>query len=203
MLDLSKLIMYRHRYENFPKYEQEFAGTIHVIAGDTDSFFLQCNNISIHDQLYPAMIRDGLLDTSNYPKEHQLFSNSYKTQLGNVKDECSGKKLIECIFLKPKCYSFKVQDNSEKRRAKGISRREVLRMSHGEYKLVYEMQSAVTKKIRRITSQKHQLNTIEQEKWALSALDNKRAWIDMNNSVPYGHYTITRRLEMPPEPMEY
>jgi len=117
------------------------------------------------------------------------------------------KKSIECIFLKPKCYSFKVQDNSEKRRAKGISRRGVLRMSHGEYKLVYKMQSAVTKKIRRITSQKHQLYTIEQEKWALSALDNKRAWIDMNSSVPYGHYTLTRKLgnssQTPPEPMEY
>ena len=191
VLDLSKLIMYRHRYENFPKYEQEFGGTIRVVSGDTDSFFLKCKGISIHDQLYPAMIRDGLLDTSNYPKDHKLFSNLYKAQLGKVKDECSGKKLMECVFLKPKCYSFKVEGGTEKHRAKGIQRREVQRMTHDEYKTVFEMQRDVTKKVRRITSLKHQLYTVEQEKWALCALDNKRAWIDMNSSVPYGHYSLS------------
>src|SRR5277367_4088053 len=171
VLDLSNLIMYRHRYENFPKYEQEFDGTIRVISGDTDSFFLKCTNISVRNQLYPAMIRDGLLDTSNYPKDHELFSNKYKAQLGKVKDECAGKKLLECIFLKPKCYSFIVEGGLEKHKAKGIQRREVQRMTHAQYKKVYKTQQDITTKVRRITSEKHEIYTVEHTKWALWAQD--------------------------------
>ena len=68
-------------------------------------------------------------------------------------------------------------------------------MQHSEYKTVYETQCAITKMFRRITSEKHQLYTIEQEKWALCAFDNKRAWVDNNLSFPYGNYRIWKDSE--------
>ena len=68
-------------------------------------------------------------------------------------------------------------------------------MTHAEYKKVYETQQDITTKVRRITSVKHELYTVEQVKWALCALDNKRAWIDENNSVPYGHYSLQPPME--------
>ena len=41
--------------------------------------------------------------------------------------------------------------------------------------------------MRRFQSTKHIIYTVEQGKWALSALDTKRAWIDGNTSLAFGH----------------
>ena len=70
VLDLSKLIMYDLRYRKFPRYEQEFGGSIEVIGGDTDSLFCKIYNINLYGELHPAMARDGLLDSSNFPRAH-------------------------------------------------------------------------------------------------------------------------------------
>ena len=88
VLDLSKLIMYQLRYEQLPKYEQEFGGRIRVLAGDTDSFFLCVQGEDLCRELRPAMLRDALLDSSNYPPEHPLFSTRNKAKLGCVKGRC-------------------------------------------------------------------------------------------------------------------
>src|SRR5277367_5845447 len=77
VLDISKLIMYDLRYSKFPRYEVEFGGQISVLGGDTDSLFCKINNINQYTQLHPAMSRDGLLDSSNFPVNHQQFSNNY------------------------------------------------------------------------------------------------------------------------------
>src|SRR5271156_1649448 len=70
VLDLSKLIMYELRYRLLPRYEQMFNGNISVIGGDTDSLFCRIDNINLFTQLHSAMLEDGLLDSSNYPREH-------------------------------------------------------------------------------------------------------------------------------------
>ena len=76
VLDLSKLRMYQLQYHELENYRNEFKGCeLNIIAGDTDSFFLECRNIDVSSQLLPAMIRDELLDTSNFPKSHSLYSN--------------------------------------------------------------------------------------------------------------------------------
>src|SRR5277367_5095349 len=80
VLDLSKLIMYELRYHKFPACEAEFGGTIPVIGGDTDSLFCFVSNIDLVSQLHPAMLRDGLLDSSNFTGDHNLFSNANKAK---------------------------------------------------------------------------------------------------------------------------
>ena len=80
VLDLSKLIMYELRYKTVTSYEEELGGRIEVIGGDTDSLFCKITNINLYSVLHPAMLRDGLLDSSNYPHDHALFSNKYKDE---------------------------------------------------------------------------------------------------------------------------
>lgn len=123
VLEISKLHMYQLRYEKLQAYMDEFPGSkISVVAMDTDSFFLKLNNLSIERQLWPAMIRDELLDTSNFIDEHPLKSNKRKAKLGCVKDEGCGKTFDEWIFLRPKCYSLKMLDSSTKCTAKGVQK---------------------------------------------------------------------------------
>ena len=58
VLDLSKLRMYKLKYDELRKYETQFGCQLNIIAGDTDSFFLESLNVSVRDQLIPAMIAD-------------------------------------------------------------------------------------------------------------------------------------------------
>lgn len=122
VLDLSKLVMYRLRYESLPKYELQFGGKISVVAGDTDSFFLEVCGISVYNQLLPAMQTDGLLDSSNYQQAHPLFSLIGKAELGRVKDECGGIPIQDTVFLRPKCYSLRLFTGKHHKRAKGVQR---------------------------------------------------------------------------------
>ena len=47
-----------------------------------------------------------LYDTSDYPKEHPLYSNVNKKVLGKMKDECNGTPIAECVCLRSKMYSI-------------------------------------------------------------------------------------------------
>ena len=114
--------MYRLRYENIIRYVKRFGDQIQVIAGDTDSLFLEVRGISVGGQLLPAMLSDGLLDSSNYPLSHTLYTDVGKAQLGRVKDECCGIPICDDVFLRPKCYSLLLSNGKNHKRAKGVQR---------------------------------------------------------------------------------
>ena len=148
---------------------------------------LKIENMSIRE-LHQAMINDDLLDTSNYDPSHPFFSERLKANLGSVKDECAGAKIMSACFLKPKCYSLLTENAQHiKKRAKGVQRSVVKAMSHEDHVDVFRAQVEVTKSMRRFQSTNHTIHTVELEKWALSCVDNKRAWIDANTSLPFGH----------------
>ena len=65
VLDLSKLRMYQLQYLELEKYRQQFKCQINIVAGDTDSFFLECVGVK-REVLLDEMQKDELLDTSNY-----------------------------------------------------------------------------------------------------------------------------------------
>jgi len=60
------------------------------------------------DDLYTDMIslRDEWLDTSEYPKDHQLYSLTNAKVLGKMKDECSGDHVEEFVGLRSKICSL-------------------------------------------------------------------------------------------------
>jgi hypothetical protein len=192
VLDLSKLVMYQLRYERLVEYALRFRGEIRIVGGDTDSFFLDVRNISLSQQLLPAMAADGLLDSSNYPSSHPLYSTTYKARLGCVKDESAGESLKEGLFLRPKCYSIVTVDGKEHKRAKGIQRAVVAKgVVHGDYVEVFQSAMEVYREVRGFRSNLHAITTIRQEKKALSLWEDKRAWTSINESVAYGHYSLS------------
>jgi hypothetical protein len=203
VLDLSKLRMYRLQYDELEKYRREFVGgSINIIAGDTDSFFLEIRNIDLKTKLLPAMQRDGLLDTSNYPCLSPLYSRAAENRIGLFKDESGGtENYLEWVFLRPKCYSMLSDEGGETHKAKGVLRRTKLR--HDEYLEIYKSfnpeeeeqdDAPAPKRLRvdqrRIGSSNHRLMTVAYSKTALSIVDDKRAWVAQNKSLPYGHYAL-------------
>ena len=107
VLNLSKLRMYKLQYEELQGYRERFNCQLNIIAGDTDSFFLECKNVSLRNQLFPKMIEDRPLDTSNFDKSDPLFSTSLTASIGKFKEEnCGRESIIDMIFLRPKSYSL-------------------------------------------------------------------------------------------------
>ena len=208
VLDISKLRMYKLQYVELEKYRKQFACEIAIVAGDTDSFFLACKGVSVSRELLPAMKADGLLDTSNFPHEHTLYSSENANKIGLFKDE-SGAAIVykEWIFLRPKCYSLLSDKNVASKKAKGVVRSVVSNeITHRDYKRIYESTLPTVEeeeedgpsqpsKVMRVTQSRigsvnHQLYTITTTKVALSAKDDKRCWLSANKSLPYGHHSI-------------
>ena len=134
------------------------------------------------------MIRDEWLDTSNFPKDHPLYSTRFASQIGKFKDEGAGvNNYIDWIFLRPKLYSLLSDMLKEYNKAKGVIMRQA-RLTHQHYLDVLEANEPYNIKQRRIGSTNHQLYTYESTRRALSATDDKRLWIGPNQSVAYGHY---------------
>ena len=61
-------------------------------------------------------------DLSDYPKDHPLYCADNKKVIGKFKNETSEKQIIEFVGLRPKLYSFKTDDNKEKKTCKGVKR---------------------------------------------------------------------------------
>ncbi len=189
--------MYRLRYETLATYANRFKGSITVAGGDTDSFFLVVCGISLYEDLLPAMAHDGLLDTSNYPSSHPLYSTTYKARLGCVKDEGAGEIWLEWILLRPKCYSMLTVGAYEHKRAKGVQRSVVAKtIVHEDYAEIFKGSEEAYREVRGFRSHLHTITTISQTKKALCLWEDKRAWVGRNSSVAFGHYS----LSTPPAP---
>ena len=131
-----------------------------------------------------------LFDTSDYPKDHFLHSETNKKVLGKMKDECAGIPIEEFVGLRPKMYSM-VYGGKEKKTAKGITRACQRRMNHEQYRncLFDGTQTMVVGNI--IRSEAHQLYSQMTPKLALSPYDDKRYVLDDGQStLAHGHYRI-------------
>ena len=190
VLDYSKLTMYEffyHTIRTCPVIQKA-----RVCGGDTDSFFLALEtepNIKLND-IYQAL--SDVFDSSNYPKDHELYSTKNKARLGCFKDETAGHHIEEFILLRPKMYSMKVNKHCGVRRAKGIRKNVVHAFSHNDYRDIYTQTKENQVQMTLLKSENHQVSTTNIRKRGLSIWDDKRCWKSKNFSVPYGHYSLNQ-----------
>ena len=149
------------------------------------------------------MCEEGLLDTSNFPSTHPLYSTERKARLGCIKDEAAGQAYEKWVFLRPKCYSM--LGPKPVRRAKGVRRATVRsELTHVDYVACFEEQRDRYHEQRRIGSTRHQLSNMQYVKKSLGFFEDKRYWVTLNSSVPYGHYSLDtpRPNRKRPSPMD-
>ena len=94
-----------------------------------------------------------MFDFSNYLSESKYYDNSNKLGIGKMQDETRGVAIEECVGLKPKMYSFLV-DNSEHKKAKCMNKN-VATIGHNEYKDVLLNNKCIRHSINRIQSKDH------------------------------------------------
>ena len=182
ILEISKTLMYDFHYGYIiPKYEKRAK----LLFTDTDSL---CYEIKTED-IYADMKSDiHLFDTSEYPKNHILYSEENKKVLGKMKDESFGRPIAEFVGLRSKMYSLL----GMKKTAKGVSRYVVEKsLNHAQYKdCLFKSQFNLVQ-MNQILSNKHVVNSVTRTKIGLSPFDDKRYVLkDGMNTLAYGHYRI-------------
>lgn len=186
VLDYSKLEMYKLFYNVIKPCP--LIREARLMGGDTDSFFLAITTQKDlnFDEVWKSLSQ--YFDSSNYKTSHPLYSLDNKAKLGCFKDEAAGQEIEEMILLRPKMYSMKYKgvDDSIKR-AKGISKSLVKRMSHRQYYLAYKNKKITYVNMTILKSNQHTVTTHSFKKRALSAFEDKRCWTSHNTSFPHGH----------------
>ena len=74
-------------------------------------------------------------DFNNYLTKSKCYDDSNKLVIGKMKDKTGGVVIEEFVGMKPKMYSFLV-DNNEYRKAKDVNKNLVATISHSKYKYV-------------------------------------------------------------------
>ena len=90
-----------------------------------------------------------------------------------MKDKTGGIATEECVRLRPKMYSFWVDDNSEHKKAKGVNRNVVVTINHNKYEDVLLNNICIRHSVNRIQSKDHKIGTYEINKISLSCFDDK------------------------------
>ena len=189
ILELAKYHMYDFHYNIMKKH---FGRNIKLIYTDTDSFIYEicCDDIN-----YELSKLKSFFDFSNYPKNHNLYSEENKKVPGKFKDETASKEIVEFVGLKSKMYSFSVKDSDknliEIKTAKGVKKNVIEKnLKLEQYKHVLFQNEQLEHEFRNIKSEKHKVFTSHEKKISLSPFDDKRYLLNNVQSLPYGHYKI-------------
>ena len=92
ILENSKILMYDFFYNHLKK---QYGSKCELLYTDTDSLLLEIETEDVYEDIKKNISH---YDTSDYPKEHPLYSNVNKKVLGKMKDECAGTPIAECVF---------------------------------------------------------------------------------------------------------
>ena len=111
--DLSKIVMYEFLYRYMkPKY----ADKVKLCYMDTDGFIMHIKTKDFYKDI--AVEVEKRLDTSNYEVDGTLPKGRNKKVIGLMKDKLGGRMMTEFVALRPKSYSYLVDDNGEAKKAK-------------------------------------------------------------------------------------
>ena len=119
ILDISKTLIYEFWYDYIkPKYKDKAK----LCYMDTDRFVIHIETEDFFEDINNDVER--WFDTSNYDKNDKrpLQIGVNKKVIGMFKDELGGKIMKEFCALRAKTYSYLMDDDSEKKKAKGMKK---------------------------------------------------------------------------------
>jgi len=184
IVDLSKLLMFDFHYNTIKK---QYGNKAKLLFTDTDSLCYEIETKDLYQDMYD---KKELYDFSDYPVDNKFHDNSNKKIIGKFKDETNSVPILEFVGLRSKMYSIKLNDNKQKKRAKGIKQNIVKNIiTHDDYRKVVLNGTKEYSTMKTIRSSNHQLCSYSINKVGLCAYDDKRYITDDGiNTLAYGHY---------------
>ena len=114
ILEASKTLMYEFRYDySKPKYQDDAK----LCYMDTDSFIIHNKNEDFYKDIADDIKKR--FDTLNYEVNRPLPTGKNKKLIGLMKDELGGKIITEFAALRPKTYSYLMNDGKSDKKDKG------------------------------------------------------------------------------------
>lgn len=158
---------------------------------DTDGFIYE---IKVEDP-YINIIKkySEKFDTSDYLHDNRFGIQPKNEQIiGIMKDEVKSKIINEFAGLRSKMYSLRLNNVKFIKKIKGIKLSVVEKtIDFEDYLDCLFFDTPQYRNQRLFRSKRHNIQTIEQRKLALSPYDNKRFLIyDSTDTLPHGHYKI-------------
>jgi len=196
ILELSKTLMYDFHYNHIKK---KYGDKAKLLFTDTDSL---CYEIESED-FYKDIISDiDLFDTSNFPKDHFLFSEENKKVIGKMKMEEAEIGIIrEFVGLRPKMYSLDISNEYalkiEEDKLKYLINNNVEQEKIDEsiekiekYKKSNYYEKKTAKGVK-----KCEIKNITHEKYKKCLFDEENTYVTMNNIRSFKHniYTIEQK----------
>ena len=165
---------------------------MYFLFTDTDSFCYHVETVDLYNDMSQNF---DLFNTSNFGKDHPLYTTKNYRVLGKFKSETGSLAPREFVCLRAKMYSLDVPNNEKqsKIRAKGIKKSYVNKhVRHDQFVNIIRRTIAITRSTFRIfRSQNHVLRTLEITKTCLNAFDDKRYILDDGiTTLAYGHKDI-------------
>ena len=173
ILDLSKLLMFDFHYNYIQKkYTYKRAK---LLFTDTDSLMYELDT----DDFYEDISTDikARFDTSEFPPNNKsgILVGVNKKVIGMFKDEVGGKQITHFVGLRPKLYSFKIEDSSTTKKSKGIKKNVVKKkIEFEDYVDCLKTGKKQMRSMNVIKSENHEIYSKEVNKLALSGEDDKR-----------------------------
>ena len=132
ILDLSKTLMFDFHYNYILKkysskktaggFQGDAIHPVELLFTDTDSLMYHIQT----DDFYKDISQDieEKFDTSDYPPDHKsgILTGVNKKVIGMFKDEVAGKQITHFVGLRPKLYSFKIENCRGVKKCKGIKK---------------------------------------------------------------------------------
>lgn len=138
---------------------------------DTDSLILRLRSEDI-DEDYGRIYQT--LDTSNFSKNHKLFTPSRASKLGYFKSEVGDRQIHIAAAIRSKCYSLVIGDQFEtQNKLKGVNRQAVGQLSILNYLRTLLFNDTQYTSFSKISSKSHAVFVEKICKKSLASYDDK------------------------------
>ena len=177
ILDLSKIVKYEFWYDYMkPKY----ADNVKLCYMDTDSFLMDIKTEDFYKNIADDL--EKRFDTSNYECDRPLPKGKNKKMIGLMKDELGGNILTEFVALRPKTYSYLMDDNSESKKAKGTKKCVIKKiLKFNDYKDCLLKNEIILKSQQRFKSETHRITSYPYETSAGKVCKSKYKMINFDD----------------------
>lgn len=171
ILELSKLTMLEFYYKDI---KPTFGQRAQPLYTDTDSLIIRLRTSDVDKDLEKI---SHVLDTSNFPPNHRLYSTARASQLGYFKSEVGAEKIHVATAIRSKCYQICKGDDFEAfNKLKGVNRDAVARLTLGNYLRTILLNDVQYCTFNKISSRKHSVHVDRIIKRSLASFDDK-VWV--------------------------
>ena len=116
ILELSKVLIYKFHY-HYTK--NRYGNNPRLLLADTDRLMYE---IKTEEVCKDFRNNKEMFDFSKYSTKSKYYDSSNKLVFGKIKNRSAGVAVEEFVGLRPKMYSYLVDDNSEHKKAKGVNK---------------------------------------------------------------------------------